>query len=248
MDILIALTPSEMKGLEEYIHSPFFNKNKNVQKLFNYISRAYPEFDPVKIKKETAYKKLFGDKRYNDGFMRTLIFILTNLAEDYLAYINVFGDEFIPKIRLLVELKKRNLKRILVKNLKSTEKLFENFKTKDENYYRKLSQFESIKNDSLVLIQRTLDKKEVNEDLTPNIHRLRLIEFLINSLNSYVYILNRKHLVDIEGKLDFIDEVLEHMHQNQEKYRDIPELMHLYYDVLTDSSDIQQWHSYQKVD
>lgn len=232
MDILNVLNPSEMKGLQEYIHSPFFNKNKNVQKLFNYIFKCYPDFDPVKMKKETAYKKLFGEKRYNDGFMRTLIFILTNLSEDYLAYLNIFHDRYIPKIRLLIELKNRNLKKLAQKNIKSTQKLFSDALIHDENYFRRLSQLESIKNEIFVLDQRTLDKKEVADDLTYNIHKLRIIEFLIYSLSSFVYILNRKHLVDIEDKLDFMDEVLLHMKNNLDKYRDIPQLMYLYYELL----------------
>lgn len=232
MDILKVLNPSEMKGLQEYIHSPFFNKNKNVQKLFNYIYKCYPDFDPIKMKKETAYKKLFGEKRYNDGFMRTLIFILTNLSEDYLAYINIFNDRYIPKIRLLIELKNRNLKKLAHKNIKTSEKLFSEAMIHDENYFRRISQLESIKNDIFVLDQRTLDKKEVSEDLIHLIHKHRIIEFLIYSLGSFVYILNRKHLVDIEDKLDFMDEVLLHMKNNLDKYRDIPQVMFLYYELL----------------
>jgi hypothetical protein len=194
------------------------------------------------MKKETAYKKLFGEKRYNDGFMRTLIFILTNLSENYLAYLNIFNDRYIPKIRLLIELKHRNLKKLTNKNIKSTEKLFSDDFIHDENYFRRLSQLESIKNDMFVLDQRTLDKKEVADDLTYKIHKLRIIEFLIYSLGSFVYILNRKHLVDIEDKLDFMDEVLLHVKNNLDKYRDIPQLMYLYYELLLNIEPFNEYY------
>ena len=50
-------------------------------------------------------------------------------------------------------------------------------------------------------------------------------------MNSYIFILNRKYLVDIQNELSFINEVMEHMEGNLEKYKDIPLLMMLYYDI-----------------
>lgn len=231
MDILKKLTSSEIKEFREYIYSPFFNKNKNVQKLFDYIVKQYPLFPPEKMKKEAVYKKLFNKGKFNDGFMRTLIFIITNLAEEYLAYTNFNKDKFNSKLSLLHELHKRDIDRILLKNLRAIEKDFLSEEVKDEKYFKAIYELEILKNDSQILKERTLNPKELQNDLSLKILDYQVIQFLIAAMNSYIFILNRKYLVDIQNELSFINEVMEHMEGNLEKYKDIPLLMMLYYDI-----------------
>ena len=231
MDILKKLTSSEIKEFREYIYSPFFNKNKNVQKLFDYIVKQYPLFPPEKMKKEAVYKKLFNKGKFNDGFMRTLIFIITNLAEEYLAYTNFNKDKFNSKLSLVHELHKRDIDRILLKNLRAIEKDFLSEEVKDEKYFKAIYELEILKNDSQILKGRTLNPKELQNDLSLKILDYQVIQFLIAAMNSYIFILNRKYLVDIQNELSFINEVMEHMEGNLEKYKDIPLLMMLYYDI-----------------
>jgi hypothetical protein len=228
MDILKALNPSELKGLSEYIHSPFFNKNRNVIKLFDYIYKQAPHFSEEKMNKEAAYRKIFGEGRFNDGFMRTLIFIITKLSEEYLAYLNFKSDRFNQHTGLLDELFKRNVSRILAKNIKSTEKKFSAEKNKDEKYFRAMYKLTDLKNESQVLKGKTLNSKEVNEDLTPVLMEYHVKQFLITSINNFIFILNRKHLVNIKHDLVYLDEILAHLEKNLSRYSDIPLLMLLY--------------------
>lgn len=228
MEIIRALSPAELKGLSEYIHSPFFNKNRNVIKLFDYICKLAPDFPEEKMKKETAFRKIFGGADYNDGFMRTLIFIITKLSEDYLAYINFSSDRFKPGNALLDELYKRNINRILAKNIKTIEKTFSAEQNHDDRYFRALFEFTNIKNESGVLKNKKLNSREVTEDLTPVLMDYHVKQFLITSLNSFIFILNRKHLVNIEHELLYLDEILAHLENNLNRYSGIPLLMLLY--------------------
>lgn len=231
MDILRSLNSSEMKGLNEYINSPFFNKNKNVQKLFVYISRQYPEFKPEKMQKEYVYKKLFDPGKFNDGFMRTLIFIITKLAEDYLGYLNYRGNTYLPKLTMLQELDKREIGRILAKNLKSSEAEFSRQKIRGEEYFRALQELEGIKNENMVLKGKVLNQKEISGDLTQNILFYQSVQYFIQAFNNYIFVLNRQHLVNLETDLLFMEEILEHVRKNYEKYSGIPLLKLLYNQV-----------------
>lgn len=246
MDILRKLNPTELKELREYIQSPFFNKNRNVHKLFDYIVKQYPAFATEKMKKEYVYKKLFEKTRYNDGFMRTLIFLITKLAEDYLAYTNFIRDKYSPKLSLVQELHKREIDRILFKNLRTTEKDFVSEEVKDEKYFKAVYELQILKNDSQLLKERTLNPKELQEDLSLNILDHQVIIFLISVMNSYIFILNRKHLVDLQYELSFINEVIDHMKRNLEKYSEYPLLMILYYQLRINIDENNEYY-YKKL-
>jgi len=84
LELLSKFTIQEVKEFNEFVISPFFNKNENVAGLFKYIKKYYPDFNNKKLEKEYAFKKIFKNEKYNDGFMRTLMFNLGKLAEDIL--------------------------------------------------------------------------------------------------------------------------------------------------------------------
>jgi len=242
MDILRSLSSSELKGLREYIHSPFFNKNKNVQKLFSYICRQYPDFPSEKMKKEFVYKKLFDPGKFNDGFMRTLIFLITKLAEDYLGYLNYSANTYMPKLTILHELNRRDIGRILVKNLKTAEAEWNRQKTRGEEYFKAFQELEGIKNESIVLKEKVLNQKEISGDLTPNILFYQSVQYFIQSFNNYIFILNRQHLVHVETDLLLMDEILEHVRKNYDRYSSIPLLKLLYNQVRLNLDPLNEIH------
>src|SRR5438552_1897987 len=125
LKLLAKFTPSEMKEFGEFASSPFFNKNENVIKLFEYVRKYYPDFENKKLEKENAFSKIFPKQKYNDGYMRTLMFRLQNLAEEYLSYANYRKKEGALKINLLDELNSRKLEKAFLKALNEQEKEFE---------------------------------------------------------------------------------------------------------------------------
>src|SRR5881396_316321 len=88
IELIQKLDPKEFREFGEYVRSPFFNKNEGVIKLYHYISKQYPELEAKDLKKEEVFGKLFPGTAYNSGFMKTIIFNLTRLTEDYLGYLN----------------------------------------------------------------------------------------------------------------------------------------------------------------
>lgn len=86
IDLFQRLSSRQMRELSEAVHSPFFNKNESVTRLFDYLRLYHPAFPPEKLDKEFIYAKLFSTAKYNDSFMRMIIFRLTSLAEEYLSY------------------------------------------------------------------------------------------------------------------------------------------------------------------
>src|SRR6187399_2290666 len=102
--ILKTFSTAEIKEFGEFVRSGFFYKNESVIRLYDYIRKFHPEYDENKIEKENVHKKLFTGTKYNDGFLRKLIFNLTNLAETYMAYKNSTEDPVETGLNLLSEL------------------------------------------------------------------------------------------------------------------------------------------------
>ncbi len=243
MDIILNLNAGELKGLREYIHSPFFNKNKNVQKLFDYVAKQSPEFAPEKMKKEYVFKKLFGNDAFNDGFMRSLIFMITKLAEDYLAYIYYSKDSYNSKVCLIHELNDRNIERILSKNIKLFEKEFSEEKVKDDKYFKAKYELEAIKNDSQILKDRFLNKKEIKDDLTHHLLEYKIIQFFISIISNYIFILNREHLVNMDHDLIFLNDIIAFIEKNKDHYSEVPILMFYYSHLrMTMEPDNEQYY------
>lgn len=84
-EILSAMSSEEIKRFGEFVLSPYFNKNTNIQKLFKELKKFYPTFTDKKLTNEHLYKKAVTSKGYNLQVMRNLNSGLVKLAKDFLA-------------------------------------------------------------------------------------------------------------------------------------------------------------------
>lgn len=220
IELLRTFSPKEIKEFDEFIRSPFFNKSESVIKLYEYLRKYYPEFPEDKIKKQYVYRKTFARTRYNDGFMRKVIFQLSKLGEDYILYLSNTKD--IPQTRynFLQELLNRNLSKTFRKRFKEMDRELENgeYKNLEYSYGRYLTEG---------LITSSLDKLRYKIDLYNkkalyNEHTIKGLKNFRNyftsvSLNLYRYLNYESYNYDVE----FNDEVLDNLINFLiEKYQD----------------------------
>lgn len=85
--LLASFSKTELLQFKKYLISPFFNENKHLIKLFEFIykhlSKKENKFD---FDKSVIWKFLFGKKPYKDVQMRRLLSDLNQLANGFLAY------------------------------------------------------------------------------------------------------------------------------------------------------------------
>lgn len=62
VQILRTLSMEEMKELEKFAASPYFNKGRNHLPLLKAISEYSPDYDNAEFTKESIYDKLFPGK------------------------------------------------------------------------------------------------------------------------------------------------------------------------------------------
>ena len=129
----------EIRYFGDFVRSPFFNKNQAAVKLFDYLRKYYPDFNSGKLRKEIAYKEMFGKSDYSESFMKTIIHILSNLADEFLFHLNYRKKPILEKLMICEELNSRKLERRLLKLIRETEAEIEEIKDTHEiryHYYK----------------------------------------------------------------------------------------------------------------
>ncbi len=222
-------SPKEMKELGEYVHSPFFNKNQSVIKLFEYLKKQYPVFEQKKLEKKTVYNKIFPNVDYNDGFMRTIIFNLSKLTDDYLSYIRYRENNFVGKWYLLHELNEKSLDRQIEKTVKELNKEMANVEVHEADYYFNKFMIEYEYFYYLNRLNQDKIEKFINNTDVENMFNHLTYFYLLRLIKHYVYYLNASEICKINFKTDTIEEIIKNL--NPEKYSEVP-VISLYYNIL----------------
>lgn len=232
---LKSFSQKEMREFGEFVHSPYFNKNQGAVKLFDHIKKFYPEFDSEKLEKEKIYKDIFGKTEYNDGFMRTIMHILTELSEEFLVYSNLNAKQYLKKLLMTEELNHRKLEKLIDKSFSDSGKEIEKLKTAGDTsyyYYKYLytslltgfKEWTRYKSKNL----KDFDGKELSEQVNS------LASFFIDkSLVSYRTALSKQQNVTIHFESGLMDNIIRYLLENENEIMRDPKIkMHLYETML----------------
>lgn len=220
----------EIKEFSEFVRSPFFNKNVNIIKLFEYIKKQYPDFKEEKLEKKYIYKKLFSKGAYNDGFMRTIIFNLNKLAEEYLTYKSLTRDPVRKSIYFLSELNERKLDKIFLKYYKDIEKDVNSTQYKTQDYFYNKYLSEDIMHHYANWSRfKAKHLKDYEENLMLDKIKNLSTSFLLGVLSDYRILLWKMEFDNIEVSIDFVDKLVAILKENEDFFNEIPGIkLHLY--------------------
>lgn len=96
------LTEEEMKRLQLFLQSPFFNTNSNIVKMYSLLKRHHPVFNSPQLAKEKVFEKLFPGKPYAHQQLLNLMSEFYSLLEKYLINLQLEKKEFTQN-KLLLE-------------------------------------------------------------------------------------------------------------------------------------------------
>lgn len=228
LKILKTLSPKEFKEFGEYVHSPFFNKNESIKRLFDYLKKCYPAFEAEKISKEFVHKKIFAGAEYNDDFMRMLLFGMTKLAEEYLAFLRMKSSEWEMKALLIRELNERHLDKSVDKALKKTLTDIEKTqkKTSDWYFFKYKMQYENVS----YLRRKYLNRfdKFLKEAPLSDLHKEFTAYYLITILKMHVFLLNTRKIFKTDKNISSFEQVIDTL--DKEFLKETP-LIEVYYNL-----------------
>ncbi|BDS11161.1 hypothetical protein [Aureispira anguillae] len=214
--ILKTLETKELTRFREYVHSPFFNKHKIVNKLCDYILKFAPKFDSEKLNKKNIYKVLFPNTIYNETHIYTHTSNLTLLLVDYLAVTGFQKNPLQMKLYALKALRNKGLSKQFHQTAKQYQNLLDKRRLKDRDYhfyqaelYHEFDQINPIRNQDQNIQLRDTESE---------------IVFLIDKMQIACDMINRNSIIGSNYEASGIDFVLEWLETDQSYYLNFPEL------------------------
>ena len=133
--ILQSLNVSELKQLDKFMQSEYFQPNTRAYQLYQLLRKAHPNFDSKAIEKEMLFKKIFGKKEFNAGLLRNVASDLIAAMENFLAIESLKKDVLLQKRLARQSYISKKLFAEAEHNLKTTEVILSKRKKKVESEY-----------------------------------------------------------------------------------------------------------------
>lgn len=135
LTILKTLSSDEFYRFHEFVVSPFFNKNKKIILLFNFIKKYYPKFNNNNFTREKCFAHTFPDEKFNDSKLRVLMAKLLKLLEDYLVATHLSKDTCLQSISIQSIIRKKKIFKYYESYNQATKKTLEAYPYRSYEYF-----------------------------------------------------------------------------------------------------------------
>ncbi len=183
----------EIKKLEQFLQSPYFNENQQILSLFYYLKTHYPTFDEKHCSTETAFAAVFPHQKMNKPKLNRLNSELFKLVEKFLVHEYLSQDKDKTQLQLLQIYQHLSLPKHFESTYQRLQKQQDKTPEKDVAYYER--QF---------LMEKTLANfQSQRDDRTGDINLQAMtdaldIYYLLQKLQHWSQMLNRQQIVKIE--------------------------------------------------
>ncbi len=135
VEVFRILDKKDLRNLEKYVKSPFFNTRKDVIDLFSYLRKLHPFKKNKGLHREEIYQALFPGTTYDEKLLGYAFSFLFKNIKGYFAYQEMNGNPVNEQIQLSIALRKRGVKRIFESELNIAEKLLEQRQLRNPEFY-----------------------------------------------------------------------------------------------------------------
>ena len=200
--LLESLEIKELRRLEEYLSSPFHNKNERLRKFFGILRKVHPHYH--KLTKQQLFQKMYPKKKvYKDSDIRVLASDLTKHINKFLT-LQEFEKAPMQQDYLLLEaLASRNIANTFQNTWEKIKKKLEEAPQGLDYYFYRYKyeeiayRFTTIHNNRH--IQIGLQQAADNLDKY----------YLTNKLSYFVFMLNRQQVLNVPHQYYLLDDLLQ---------------------------------------
>lgn len=205
--LLKSLQPQDIKELEKFIRSPYFNRNELMEKLFLLLKKEYPNFEGPVIERENLFSKIFKDEKYEESKLRYAFSDLSKIIERFIVIRELEKNKFLQNQLLLEHYKNADLEKYFGLTFDETQKILDNGGIRDsEYYYRKFMVEDLLYNYSSARRDRTLD--EVLQSVADNFdyyYISKKLKYLCEMFTRQNYLNSSYHMPLLEEVLHFVE-------------------------------------------
>ncbi len=109
ISLLKTFSPKELREFNDFLASPFFNKNEELLVLYAYLRKLAPAFPLNKLQREVVYQKAFPQNQYEAKHLNYLMSFLLKSAEEFLGIQNYRQKSHLTDYHILECMISRNL-------------------------------------------------------------------------------------------------------------------------------------------
>jgi len=221
--VIEKFTKSEMKILRDFVYSPYFNTDKKVQALFDFIYKYAPNnFEHKKFTAENALQFIYTDTPFNNAILIKLQSRLFKVVELFIHY--DIETKHLPdfEISLMKFYRRNNLATNFKSVYKQIQKKQSDFKYRNADYYYRQ-----------LLIEHQYDLfqsgKFENSSGEMNLgQRSKMIDifYLTKKMNVLCLMYNRIRITNIDYPMVLRDEILDFLPKSDYIKLPVIALMH----------------------
>ncbi len=238
LELLRPMDTRELRRLDEYLSSPFFNKNQKIIQLFLQLKKQHPAYK--RLYKEKIFQKVFPEKKeYHDGLLRALVADLTKLVENYISQTVYENQTRLNNNNLLEGMLMKGMYDHFENRLKKTLQQIEEEPDKDAEfyYYKFLIERESYR------FTTVTNNRATTSSLQEVVNNLDLY-YLAAKLKYTALVLNRQNIVGSKYELKLVDEILYHLKMDK-THRQVP-FIRLYHRVVLMLKEFENEEHFRK--
>ncbi len=212
-------TVKELKRLHLFIHSDYFNKEKNVKKMYSFLRENFNK----SLKKELVYNFIYPKERFNISRYNYLSTTLFNLFKEFIIIENALNNKSFYDTNVLNKLKELNQKDLFVleENI-IIKKDFKTIKKKSSDYQKKyLFEYERL---NFYAEQKRTETKYVK-----SLHFNLDAYYLIEKLKVACTEINQQKLYKTERELKLTKIIIDYINET-DLITEIP-LLSIYYNA-----------------
>ena len=135
IEILKNFTGEEFKKFEDFSQSSYFNKNTNIIKLVQYLKILSPRFEDEAIRKENIWKALFGEKKFNYGVLKNIIYETGKIVNMFMSVEIFMKKDLKIKLNNLEFLSMKGLSVQMEKGIRSLKSELAEMNVSNEYFY-----------------------------------------------------------------------------------------------------------------
>lgn len=229
VELLQSFEAAEWRQFEDFVASPFFNKNEELTRLLAYLAEAVPASAAVPLSKEQAFQAVAPGQAFEPKQLAYWMNYLLKLAEQFLSIRRYQGNAHQQAFDTLNEFSERKLEKhynFLFK--KVAEEL--NAKLVDTSSLQQLYELEEVASRHFIRQQvRSFDHTLQNAANA-------LDEwYFLQKLKFSCEMLNRRAIVSANYELAFTDELESFLSQQEERSPLVDIYFHIYLSLSKES-------------
>lgn len=163
ISVFRTFSKDELKKFEDFLNSPYYNKNSVVVNLFALLKKHAPYYNSHDLERKKVWRRLYKNKDFNYGVMKNLIYDLGKCADNFIELQNYEKDEKLRGIIVMKEKMNRNLNSSFEKSMKNYKNMLANLKLDFEYFYYEYSALK-LQREFTATMNKTNAEKTVEEE------------------------------------------------------------------------------------